>query len=147
MRAASFTSGMEWGQASTRVGAEPRSAFTLMELLMVIAIVAIVAALLLPAAAKAKAVAQSSDCGNNFKQLQMAWQLYTVDFNDSLPANKWIAVNWQDGCPSGYQTTSDSWVLGDATVDTQSWNIQNGCLYAYTRALQLYHCPIDRSAV
>lgn len=147
MHPVSFYSRIESGQASTHAGADPRSAFTLMELLVVIAAVAILAALLLPAAAKAKAVAQSSDCGNNFKQLQMAWQLYTVDFNDSFPANKWIAVNWQDGCPSGYQTTSDSWVLGDATVDTQPWNIQNGCLYTYTRALQLYHCPIDRSTV
>jgi len=124
-----------------------RSAFTLVELLVVTTIIAILASLLMPSMKTAKIRAQSTSCVSNFKQLQLAWHLYTLDYNDQLPANKWMAPNWQDGCPSGNQTTSDSWVQGDATVDTETWNIQNGSLFPYARSTGIYHCPTDRSTV
>jgi prepilin-type processing-associated H-X9-DG protein len=94
-----------------------------------------------------RAQAQSTCCVNNFRQLILAWQVYTVDSHDALPANKWMSIDWQDGCPTGVNTTADSWVLGDTTQDTETWDIQNGSLFPYTRNTALYHCPTDRSAV
>ncbi len=74
---------------SLQVGmhANARRGFTLIELLIVIAIIAVLAALLLPALAKAKAQAWRVQCLNNHKQLLLTWTFYQDDNNGGLPSN------------------------------------------------------------
>jgi prepilin-type N-terminal cleavage/methylation domain-containing protein len=62
-----------------------RDGFTLIELLVVIAIIAILAGMLLPALAKAKAKGNGIMCLNNTKQLMMSWKLYVDDQNGKIP--------------------------------------------------------------
>ena len=65
--------------------AESRWAFTRIELLLVSAIIAFLAALLLPALAKAKVSSKKTACVNNLHQFGIAAQLYSSDNDDSLP--------------------------------------------------------------
>src|SRR5512143_1063874 len=60
------------------------TAYTLLELLVVIALIAILAALLLPALIKSKLKAQGIQCMNNHRQLALAWRMYAEDNNDVL---------------------------------------------------------------
>jgi prepilin-type N-terminal cleavage/methylation domain-containing protein/prepilin-type processing-associated H-X9-DG protein len=122
-----------------------RPGFSLIELLVVIAVIAILAAMLMPALTVSKSKAQSVSCLNNLKQLQAAWLSYTGENADSLPNNKWRTVNWDADCPSGAQRSDDAWVLGDARFDTTTWNLQHGSLFPYIGATGSYHCPTDQS--
>jgi prepilin-type N-terminal cleavage/methylation domain-containing protein/prepilin-type processing-associated H-X9-DG protein len=62
-----------------------RKAFTLIELLVVIAIIAILAAILFPVFAQAKAAAKKTQCLSNTKQTCTGVQMYLVDSDDVLP--------------------------------------------------------------
>jgi len=61
-------------------------AFTLIELLVVIAIIAILAAILFPVFAEAKATAKQTVCLSNAKQIGMGSHLYAADEDDRMPA-------------------------------------------------------------
>jgi prepilin-type N-terminal cleavage/methylation domain-containing protein len=67
-----------------------KQAFTLIELLVAITIVAILAALILPAISNAKGRAYEASCVNNLKQLYMATMMYADDHDGNLPDTTWI---------------------------------------------------------
>jgi prepilin-type N-terminal cleavage/methylation domain-containing protein/prepilin-type processing-associated H-X9-DG protein len=71
-------------------------AFTLIELLVVIAIIAILAAILFPVFAQAKAAAKKISCLSNTKQLGLATMMYLNDYDDTYFWNPWPGLEQVD---------------------------------------------------
>jgi prepilin-type N-terminal cleavage/methylation domain-containing protein/prepilin-type processing-associated H-X9-DG protein len=120
------------------------NAFTLVELLVAIAVIAILASLLLPALGLAKARGQATACRNNLRQLQLAWFNYAMDNCDRLPLNH----NSPGPYPGGaWWCEPGSWVVGNARCDSSTTNIERGTLFLYALTVNLFRCPSDRSNV
>jgi prepilin-type N-terminal cleavage/methylation domain-containing protein/prepilin-type processing-associated H-X9-DG protein len=105
-----------------------RKAFTLIELLVVIAIIAILAAILFPVFAQARAKARQTSCLSNVKQLTLGMVMYCQDYDEKFPEWHWDAAfvggNGWDGSRPNDGTTI--W-----------WN----AIYPYVKNSQVYSCP------
>src|SRR3981189_980323 len=104
-----------------------RKAFTLIELLVVIAIIAILAAILFPVFAQARAKARQTSCLSNVKQLTLGMVMYCQDYDEQFPRYKWdLNYSGASGANSTPNNATSLW-----------WN----AIYPYVKNAQVYVCP------
>lgn len=119
-----------------------RAGFSLVELLVVVAIIAILSSILLPALAKAKSRAQGIYSLNNTRQLTVATVIYSDDHNGRLPYNL-------DSSQSGPAAMAKNWANNVLDWELSSDNTNSAALIAsgigpYTGgSAAVYRCPGD----
>ena len=94
--------------------------FTLIELLVVIAIIALLAAILFPAFARARENARKASCMSNMKQLALGFLQYTQDYDEQWPIG--------------------THAYGGAYNVGVGWG---GQIFPYVKSAQIYKCPSD----
>jgi prepilin-type N-terminal cleavage/methylation domain-containing protein/prepilin-type processing-associated H-X9-DG protein len=113
-----------------------KRAFTLIELLVVIAIISILAAIIFPVFAKAKAAARATGCLSNVRQLGLGMSLYLPDNDDTYPgttdgfAGEGIAGGWMFYSKFGDRRAGD-------------FDPKQGSLYPYVKSDGVFVCPAD----
>lgn len=115
-------------------------AFTLIELLVVIAIIAILAAILFPVFAQAKAAAKKTSCLSQTKQVGLGVMMYAADFDDRAPIPQGGFINsptafiipyWYGAMKIDFANAAAGWQVDPA----------NGLLYPYMKSQAIMACP------
>ena len=129
--------------------------------LRALSIIAILAAMLLPALAKAKQKAQGSQCINNLRQLSLAWKMYPDDNRGNLvpngdedhqPASPTDASALPGGrlaqwCPGRQDQSGQLSAQGATGVNIGEQWIKLGLIYPYVNSTAIYKCPADQSGI
>jgi len=142
--------------------------FTLIELLIVIAIIALLMAILVPALSRAKEMGKRAVCLNQIKQLQFAWGLYSDDSDDKVvsgdtiyswgfpasgggPQGSWFEYphQWNPVCPlktvgtlPSSPGTAPYIPIDSAKQDDWYHSIEDGKLWKYLKDHNIYRCPV-----
>ena len=100
------------------------NSFSLVELLVVVAIIGLLAAMLMPALMSSKKKAREISCVSNLKQLGLANILYESTFKRLCP--------FRNGtCASGQPWNSGQWWFGFRNDNTENWDVSKGLLVPY----------------
>jgi prepilin-type N-terminal cleavage/methylation domain-containing protein len=114
-----------------------RRGLTLVELLLVLAIVVSLIAISLPALVRVRNQAQGAVCVQNLKTLSLAWLLYKDDNDDHLVGG-FVGQNAYDWVKAPVDTIN-------GTESQEKEGIRCGALFRYTGSMiEAYHCPADQ---
>src|SRR5437899_2755303 len=105
--------------------------FTLIELLVVIAIIAILAAILFPVFAQARDKARAANCLSNMKQINLGWQMYMQDFDET-----WI-FRCGSNCAGPGPACDWRYVCGNDRYVENWWDV----VQPYTKSNGILMCP------
>ena len=127
-------------------------AFTLVELLTVIGIIAVLAAILFPVFATARAKARQTVCVSNLRQVGMAFRMYSQDYDDLLPfaldaSDMTVTTMWAASPTACYDAIKQMKTAGQVL----HWHHQPlpngpfvpGVLDTYLKSRDVWRCPAD----
>jgi prepilin-type N-terminal cleavage/methylation domain-containing protein len=118
-----------------RAKTNPRAAFTLVELLVVIGIIAILIGILLPSLSKARAAARTMACSSNLRQLVLATQMFAQEHGGCLPK----AQNNGSNIMKGWNTrVGKSWEFSEPF-----WAWEHVLLKYMKNNKAVFACPAD----
>ncbi len=125
-----------------RTSPSRKNAFTLVELLVVLAVISILGSLLLPAMARTRFRSGDAGCLSNKRQMMVAWAAYAADNADVMAPNAPIGQTansaWIDVTTFG----TENW--GSSPANTNPASLKNGLLYRYLPGgITAYKCPSD----
>jgi type II secretory pathway pseudopilin PulG len=134
---------------ATRMAVASETAFTVIELLVVLAMIGLLASTLLPALGKSRPTSQAFQCLNNNRQLCLAWRMYADDNHDQ------IVYSSDDGTGTANPLNQYAWTLTHLDLSPQNrpnWDtnldIVQRPLWPYTgKNALIYRCPADKSFV
>lgn len=134
------------------------SGFTLVEMLIVIVIIAILAAILLPVMGRAREAGRTASCSSNLKQLGLAFAQYTADaasrypgagnFQRWKPGNgHWVAgIDVDSPSDSGAPVSKLAKLTAPFTATGKQAQIEKGALFPYVKNAEVYMCPSNEDA-
>jgi prepilin-type N-terminal cleavage/methylation domain-containing protein/prepilin-type processing-associated H-X9-DG protein len=111
-----------------------RKAFTLIELLIVISIIALLAALLFPVFARVRENARRASCASNLKQIGLCFLQYAQDYDERLPASS--------------RSAGSTYVFpnGSTPADPSQYHaIWMHLAHPYAKNVQIFNCPSART--
>jgi len=123
-----------------------RRGFTLIEMLIVIAIIALLSALIFPALGRAREGARTKVCLSNMKQLGLGFQQYVQDNGRRYPgAGAYQSWNnngsWVTGVDNSPLANLTTFVPTAATAD-----VKRGAIFSYVKSAAVYVCPSNSDA-
>jgi prepilin-type processing-associated H-X9-DG protein len=127
---------------------QQREGFTFVDLLVVLAVIALLALTLLPALARTKSDSRGFQCLNNNRELNRTWRMWTDDNNDLL------LYASHSGSSSDFPNYPRVWLISemDYTPNPRNWDVQAGLvpspMWPYSgKNANIWHCPSDESFV
>ena len=131
--------------------------FTLLELLLVILIIGILAAILLPSLRAVKAKAAGAHCLNNLKQMTAAWLIYGSENGDRIPYASPGSLDYviDEGTGKRRLASPSAWVNGylDFNPNNRSnwdldYDLRKSVLGPHgAHSAAIWKCPSDRSTI
>ena len=125
-----------------------KKGFTLIELLVVIAIIAILAAILFPVFAQAREKARQTSCLSNCKQIGTALQLYTDDYDETVPqivyggGARYSEANYArpNGVTSDYEIAKDIKICPNGAYEARAYCFWDS-IFPYLKNPSMMCCP------